>query len=145
MTTHTANELANVPHPAGADGEPTPQQWNRHKINDVHRTMRSLLGMYPATEWSLEESMVVRGALYEIAMWRQRGIRGEQLVKAADEIEMQERTSAKVREQIAARLAGVAQCDLRDEDGFVVDKDGKWVLEDGYEVACYHGEAVDLD
>jgi hypothetical protein len=31
-------------------------------------------------------------------------------------------------------------------DGFVVGEDGKWVLdEDGYEVACSHGEAVDLD
>jgi hypothetical protein len=31
---------------------------------------------YPATDWSLEESMVVLDALAEITLWRQRGIRG---------------------------------------------------------------------
>ena len=53
--------------------------------------------------------------------------------------------SAQLRAEIEARLAGVPECDLCDEEGFVVDKNGKLVIDDGDEVACYHGKAVDLD
>ncbi len=50
---------------------------HQHLLKGVHSTLRSLLDMYPSTEWSLEESMVVRAALYEIGLWRQRGVRGD--------------------------------------------------------------------
>jgi hypothetical protein len=89
--------------------------------------------------------MVVRAALHEIALWRQRGIRGVQLEKAAADIEARDRMRALELAKTEARLAGIPQCDLCDKDGFVLDEDGQWVLDDGYEVACYHGKAVDLD
>jgi hypothetical protein len=60
-------------------------------------------------------------------------------------IEHRDRMRALELAKTAARLAAAAHCDLCDEDGFVVDKAGKLVLSDGYEVACYHGKAVDLD
>ena len=47
----------------------------------------------------------------------QRHVRGEQLVKAAAEIQMRERMRALVREEAEARLAAAAQCDLCDEAG----------------------------
>jgi hypothetical protein len=30
----------------------TPQQWEQHELKNVHRTIRSLVGMHPATDWS---------------------------------------------------------------------------------------------
>ena len=73
------------------------------------------------------------------------GIRREQLEKAAADIEHRDRMRALELAKTEAQLARMPQCDLCDEDGFVLDKNGKLVLSDGYEVACYHGEAEDLD
>ncbi len=67
---------------------------DQRKLNGVHSTINSLVGMYPADEWSLEESIAVRAALYEIARWRERGIHGDQLVKVAGEIEARQQTRA---------------------------------------------------
>lgn len=69
--------------------------------------------------------MVVQGALAEIA--HRDWMRALELKKTE------------------ARLAGIPQCDLCDEDAFVLNEDGKLVLDEGYEVACLHGKAVNLD
>jgi hypothetical protein len=116
-TINAPQALANVPNPATEPTvELTAEQWDRHRIKDVHRTMRSLLGMYPAADWSLEESTVVHAALAEIALWRQRGVRGVQLEKAAADIAARDRMRALVLAKTEARLAGIPQCDLCDED-----------------------------
>jgi len=120
---------------------------HQHLLGGVHSTIRSVQDMYPPDGWSLEESMVVRGALYEIALWRQRGVRGEQLEKAAADIAARDRMRALVIEEAhTKRRAAAAPCDLCDEDGHVLGRDGKNVLDaDGYELACRHGRPVDVD
>ena len=80
-----------------------------------------------------------------LAVETARHTRRAALKKAIANIEHRERMSAQLRAEIEARLAGVPECDLCDEEGFVVDKNGKLVIDDGDEVACYHGKAVDLD
>jgi hypothetical protein len=37
---------------------------DQHLLAGVHSTIRSLQGIYPPDGWTLEEAMVVRGALY---------------------------------------------------------------------------------
>jgi hypothetical protein len=91
--------------------------------------------------------MVVQAAMHEIAIFRQHGIRREQLEKAAAVIAARDRMRALVigRHQ-AKRRAAAAPCDLCDEDGVVLGRDGQRVLDaDGYEIDCRHGRHVDLD
>jgi hypothetical protein len=46
----------------------TAEQWDQHQIAGVQSTIRSLLDVCPSTDWSLEESMILRAALHEIAL-----------------------------------------------------------------------------
>jgi hypothetical protein len=129
-------------------GVPTEDQIDRtHQVKGVHRSISAILYMYPCETWSLEESMVVRAAMYEIALWRQRGHRGEQLEKAAADIARRERMRAiTIAEGEARRRAAAAPCDLCDDDGRVLGRDGERVLDsDGYDLDCRHGRPVDLD
>jgi hypothetical protein len=140
MTTTTATELANVPHPASATDFD-------HMANGEIRTIRCLMNMYPASTWTWEEAMVVKAAMSEIALWRQKGIRREQLEKAGADIANRERMRAiTIAENQASRRAAAAPCDLCDEDGQVLGRDGKQVLDsEGYEIWCRHGRPVDWD
>jgi hypothetical protein len=62
----------------------------------VHRSISAFLNMYPSDTLSLEESMIVQAAMHEIAMFRQHGIRREQLEKAAAVIAARDRMRALV-------------------------------------------------
>jgi hypothetical protein len=120
---------------------------HQNLLRNIHSTIHNLMHMYPATDCSLEEAMVVREALADIALWRQRGIRREGLEKAAADIAARDRMRALVVEEAQTkRRAAGAQCDLCDEEGRVLGRDGKQVLDaDGYEIDCDHGRPVDLD
>jgi hypothetical protein len=87
--------------------------------------------MYPSDTWSLKESMVVQAVMHEIALFRQHGIRREQLEKAAAVIAARDRMRALViGEALAKRRAAAAPCDLCDEDGVVLGRDGQRVWPD---------------
>lgn len=120
---------------------------DQHAAKNEARTTRCLMRMYPSSGWSWEEALVVKAAMFEIALWRQRGVRGEQLEKAAADIAHRERMRAiAIAESDARRRAAAAPCDLCDEDGKVLGRNGKVVLDDdGRELACRHGRPVDLD
>ncbi len=90
--------------------------------------------MYPVAGWSLEAWVVRGAALYEIALLRQKGLHGEQLIKAAAEIDRLEQMRQLALGESAAQRAAAAQCDLCDEYGWIVD-------EDGDESQCLHGNS----
>jgi hypothetical protein len=126
---------------------PTEDQFEQHLANQEIDTIRHLIDMYPANTWSWEESLMVKSAMAEIALWRQRGHRGEQLERAAADIahrnQMRAITIAEIK---ASRRAAAAPCDLCDEDGLVLGRDGKPILDsNGYELHCRHGQPVELD
>jgi hypothetical protein len=125
----------------------TDEQIEQHRIKDELRTIGSLMDMYPTNTWSWEEAMVVKSAMAEIALWRQKGIRREQLEKAAADIAHRKHMRAvTIAENEAHRRAAAAPCDLCDEDGMVLGRDGKHVLDsEGYEIWCRHGRPVDAD
>ena len=123
------------------------QRLHRHNAAGDIRTIGCLMDMYPPRHGPGKRPMVVKAAMGEIAMWRQRGHRGEQLEKAAADIAHREHMRAvTIAENHARRRAAAEPCDLCDEDGMVLGRDGKRVLEsDGYEIWCRHGKPVDLD
>lgn len=43
----------------------------QHQIDDVHRRIRNVLDICPATSWNLEESKIVHDALQRIIRARQ--------------------------------------------------------------------------
>lgn len=46
-------------------------EMDRCELNDVHRRMRNILAVYPATSWTLGESRLVFSALEAIVRGRQ--------------------------------------------------------------------------
>jgi hypothetical protein len=143
MTTTT--NLANIPHPVDPPGEQLERY--QHMANGEIRTIRCLMNMYPSNTWTWEEALVVKAAMSEIAVWRQKGIRLEGLEKAGADIANRERMRAvTIAENHARWRAAAAPCDLCDEEGRVLGRDGKQVHDaDGYDLDCRHGRPVDLD
>jgi hypothetical protein len=125
----------------------TEERLEQQNIDHEVRTIGRLMDMYPTDTWSWEESLVVKSALAEIALWRQKGTRLVQLEKAAADIAHRNHMRAvSIAEGQARRRAAAAPCELCDEDGHVLGRDGKQVLDwDGDELDCRHGRPVDLD
>ena len=92
---YTPGDRAND-HPPATSRSSNTQIDRTHQIKGVHRSISAFLNMYPSDTLSLEESMVVQAAMHEIAIFRQHGIRREQLEKAAAVIAARDRMRALV-------------------------------------------------